>query len=97
MAFGARKVFGTFEKQAPAVDLEVASDAAGSLGFGAYFEGLWFVGSWDKSQVSQSIAYKELFPIVMAVNLWGSGWGKQHVLFHSHNAAVVHILNSRTL
>ena len=26
----------------------------------------------------------------------GSGWGTQHVLFHSHNAAVVHILNSRT-
>ena len=55
MAFWSRKVFGTFEKRAPAVDLEVGSDAAGSLGFGAYFEGLWFVGSWDKSQVSQSI------------------------------------------
>jgi len=46
----------------PAVDLEVAADAAGSLGFGAYFNGLWSVGSWDKSEVFQSIAYKELFP-----------------------------------
>lgn len=46
----------------PAVDLEVGSDAAGSLDFGAYFNGLWFVGSWDKSEVFQSVAYKELFP-----------------------------------
>ena len=27
-----------------AVDIEVASDAAGSFGFGAYFQGLWFSG-----------------------------------------------------
>ena len=80
----------------PAVDSEVSSDAAGSLVFGVYFQGHWFVGSRDKCQVSQSIAYKELFPTVIAACLWGLGWSKQHVLFHSDNATVVHILNSRT-
>ena len=47
--------------------------AAGSLGFGAYFQGRWFAGIWDKSQVYQSIAYNELFPIVIAPRLWRLG------------------------
>ena len=77
----------------PAVDLEVASDAAGSLGFGAYFQGFWFAGPWAVSQQQQSIAYKELFPVVVAAHVW---WFKKHVLFRSDNEAVVHMLNSRT-
>ena len=80
----------------PAVDLEVASDAAGSLGFGAYFQGLWFTGPWAVSQQQQSIAYKELFPVVVAAHVWGAQWCKKHVLFRSDNEAVVHMLNSRT-
>ena len=80
----------------PAVDLEVASDAAGSLGFGAYFQGLWFAGPWAVSRQQQSIAYKELFPVVVAAHVWGAQWCKKHVLFRSDNEAVVHMLNSRT-
>ena len=45
----------------------------------------------------QSIAYKELFPVVVASHLWGQQWCRQHVLFCSDNEAVVHILISRTL
>ena len=36
-------------------DLEVTSDAAGSIGFGAYFYGQWFYGPWAPSQAQQSI------------------------------------------
>ena len=81
----------------PAVDLEVASDAAGSLGFGAYFQGFWFAGSWAVSQQQHCIAYKELFLVVVAAHVWGAQWCKKHVLFRSDNEAVVHMLNSRTL
>lgn len=38
----------------------------------------------------QSIAYKELFPVVTAGHVWGWQWHQHHVLFHSDNEAVVH-------
>jgi len=40
-------------------------------------------GMWGLSQSDQSIAYKELFPVVVASHVWD-------------NEAVVHILTSRT-
>ena len=88
--------FWFFPGMTAASDLEVTSDAAGSVGFGAYSQGQWFFGPWAPSQVHQSIAYKELFPVVIAANLWGSLWSKKHVLFRSDNEAVVAILSSRT-
>ena len=58
------------------MDMEVTSDAAGSLGFGAYFNTEWFSGAWAPSQADQSIAYKELYPVVVA-RMFGvpSGFG----------------------
>ena len=89
-------VFSLYPGLSPAVDLEVASNAAGSLGFGAYFKGFWFAGPWAVSQQQQYIAYKELLPVVVAAHVWGPQWCKRHVLFRSGNEAVVHMLNSRT-
>ena len=88
--------FWLFPGMSATPDLEVTSDASGSLGFGAYFRNEWFTGSWAPSQAAQSIAYKELFPIVIAARVWGSSWSQRHVLFRSDNDSVVHILNSRT-
>ena len=50
---------------APLPDFQVSSDAAGSLGYGAIFNNQWFFGAWSASQQPLSIAYKELFPIVV--------------------------------
>ena len=58
--------------------------------------GQWFFGSWRSSRREQSIAYKELFPVVIAAHVWGHQWCRQHVLFRSDNDSVVHILLSRT-
>ena len=74
-------------------DLEVRSDVVGSLGYGACFQGQWFYGSWAPTQAHQSIAYKELFPVVVAAHLWGCHWSKKHVFFRSDNEAVVAILS----
>ena len=63
--------FWLYPGLSPVVDLEVASDAAGSLGFGAYFKGFWFASLWAVSQQKQSTTYKELFPVVVAVHVWG--------------------------
>lgn len=78
------------------MDIEVASVAAGTFGFGAYFQGFWFFWPVVAPQLSQSIAYTELFPVVVAAHVCGSQWSQKHVLFHSDNEAVVHMLNSRT-
>ena len=43
-----------------------------------------------------SIAYKELFPIVLAVSLWGHQWFAKRVDFCSDNKAVVEVLRSHT-
>ncbi|KAK3749933.1 hypothetical protein QZH41_017383, partial [Actinostola sp. cb2023] len=47
---------------AATTDLEVTSDAAGAVGYGAYYNGDWFNGRWSPCQLQHSIAYKELFP-----------------------------------
>lgn len=79
-----------------ATDLEVTLDAAGTIGFGTYSQGQWFHGAWSMVQATQSIAYQELFPVVIAAYLWGSLWARKHVLFRSDNEAVVTILTTRT-
>ena len=63
--------FWLYPGMSAASDLEVTSDAAGSLGFGAYFKGEWFSGAWAPCQSEQSIAYKELFPVIIASHIWG--------------------------
>ena len=86
-----------FPGLSPTMDLEISLDAAGSLGFGAFFQGQWFYGSWALPQQLQSIAYKALFPVANAAFVWGPQWCKRHVLLCTDNDAVVHMLNSRTL
>ena len=88
--------FWLFPGLLPEADIKVSSDAAGAFGYGAYMKGQWFAGSWAPSQELHSIAYKELFPIVLAAHVWGHLWVKKHILFRSDNDAVVHILNTRT-
>lgn len=88
--------FSLFPGTYASPDLEVTSDASGALGFGAYFNGEWFSGTWATSQASHSIAYKELFPVVIAAHVWCPHFARRHVLFRSDNEAVVYILNSRT-
>jgi hypothetical protein len=55
-------------------DLFDASDAAGSIGFGAMWRSHWCFGSWSFLSSPQSIAFMELLPIVVAAHLWGASW-----------------------
>ena len=56
----------------------------------------WFFGAWSASQQPLSIAYKELFPIVVAAYLWGPGWASRQVEFLCDNESVVAVLSSGT-
>ena len=84
-------IFPTLE---PLPDFSVCSDASGATGYGAFMDNEWFNGRWSSQQAPMSIAYKELFPIVLAAYIWGSRWSCRHILFQVDNEALVHILNS---
>ena len=83
--------------QAP--DMELYTDAAASLGYGGYYQGRWFYGSWSDDLLQDcksdeiSIAFLELYPIVAASVLWGHEWQRKCVMFHCDNTATVHIIN----
>jgi hypothetical protein len=81
---------------APLPDFQISSDASGTLGYGAIFMSHWFSGSWSDTQIHLSIAYKELFPIVIAASLWGHLWVSRRVEFRSDNTSVVEVLRAGT-
>ena len=81
---------------APLTEFQFSSDAAGTLGYGAIFHHQWSRGSWSASQLPLSIAYKELFPIVVAAYLWGSQWSLRRVEFLCDNELGVAVLSSGT-
>ncbi|KAM3936164.1 uncharacterized protein RB166_003282 [Leptodactylus fuscus] len=80
-----------------AADFELFTDAAGSVGFGAYFGGSWCVGSWPDVWVSsglvKNLALLELFPILVSVIVWGEFFWNNRVRFHCDNLGVVQALN----
>ena len=81
---------------APLPDLSLSTDAAGSKGYGAFYNDEWFNGAWLPSQQPHNITYKELFPIVIACHLWGSGWSRKRIQFLCDNEGVVAVITSGT-
>jgi hypothetical protein len=80
--------------------LQLFTDASGTIGYGGYFQGQWFSESWptplqrtSKDNDELSIAFRELYPIVVAALLWGHLWKKQRIIFLCDNQATVSIIN----
>jgi len=78
--------------------LHLFTDASGTIGFGGYFQGQWFCSAWPRHVLEQvdkdlSIAFQELYPIVVAALLWGSCWSRKRILIHCDNQATVYIIN----
>ena len=76
--------------------LELYTDAAASKGYGAIFGKHWFGGAFPEAWHSFNITFLELFPIVLAVHIWGSSMTNRCVLFFTDNAALVDIMNKQT-
>ena len=79
-------------------DTAMASDASGSWDCGSTWEGQWFQLAWSKFQGydKESIATKELLPIVIAAAIWGPYWHGRVVKCKCDNQAVVAVLATRT-
>ncbi len=79
--------------------LNLHTDASGSLGFRGIFGKKWFQGKWQPhQQLGQpgiSIAWQELFAIVVACQIWGGLLADQRIQFHCDNEAVVSLINSK--
>ena len=80
----------------PPPHLQMASDASGSWGCGAWHGHSWFQLQWDTRSAHLSIVVKELLPIILACSVWGTTWGSHQVICHCDNQAVVACLRSRT-
>ena len=62
--------FSLSSQWAPTPDFQpVSSDVAGTLGYGAMFAREWFSGTLSLTLASLFMAYKELFPLVVAAAL----------------------------
>ena len=79
-----------------APDMQLYTDASGTLGLGIYFKGKWVSCSWPAHVQALSIQWKELFPIYVACRLWAHIFSGKRMLFHCDNLAVVNIWSSRS-
>ena len=78
--------------------IDLYTDSAASIGFGAYFQGKWVQGLWPNDVLVHppSIAFLEMYPLVVAVKAWGPLLANRKVIFHTDNFAVVHIINKQS-
>ncbi len=76
--------------------IKLFSDAAGNLGYAAVFGAKWLAGQWSEEWHSIHITAKELFPIVLAVEIWGPYLSNRKILFKTDNAAVAEIVNKQS-
>ena len=76
-------------KDAEAIHL--FTDASGTLGFGAFFNGAWIRGDWQPHQKlpGRSIQWQELFAIIAAALTWGHLLSGLRIRFHCDNLPIV--------
>lgn len=81
-------------------DEQLYSDSAAAKGFGIYFKGHWAYAEWPKNwhddRITDDITTLELFPILVALHIWGQDLAKKKLKFMCDNKAVVDIINSMT-
>ncbi|XP_031749215.1 uncharacterized protein LOC116407638 [Xenopus tropicalis] len=81
-------------------EISLFTDAAGATGFGAYLSGKWCAAGWPQEWATRNLtgnlAFLELFPIIVAVELWGRELSNKSVLFRSDNMATVLAVNNLT-
>ena len=76
--------------------LHLFTDAATSCGYGAVLGNEWTAGRWPESWKSFHISIMELYPIILAVELWSPRLAHRSIIFHCDNIAVCHIINSHS-
>ena len=73
----------------PQPQVFIQTDASGSWGCGAFYNGKWLQWQWPEDWYQLDIMTKELAPIVLACAVWGKELSSKAVQFQCDNAAVV--------
>jgi len=76
--------------------LHMYTDASTSVGYGGFWGSKWFSGIWPDKCLGLNIALLEIYPICLAIKLWGTDLANKCIMFNSDNMAVVHIINTFT-
>ena len=76
--------------------LNLYTDAAASLSYGAVFGDEWCFGAWPDNWKQLNITILEFYSIVLSVLLWGDKMRNQRITFFTDNAALVDIINKST-
>ena len=84
------------ERWANSQQLNLFTDAAGGVGFGAIFGSEYCHGLWPDSWRHQNIAILEFYPIVLSLCLWGHRMANRSVLFFTDNEALVYVINKQS-
>ena len=85
-----------YMKATPRHHYSIQTDASGTWGCGAYFQGHWLQWKWPAQWVPVNIMAKELAPIVLSCCVWGPRLAKHSVLFECDNSSVVAALANGT-
>lgn len=89
------KPFRMFDITIPPT-LHIFTDASGSLGFGALMGSSWCFGAWDDEWwLNQNIMLLELYPIWLAIQIWGYQMRNTCVMFHTDNQALIPAIQNR--
>jgi hypothetical protein len=77
-------------------DIELYTDASAAHGYAAVFGNHWFSGAWCEWWKGQNIMLLELYPIVIAVEVWGAALRNRRLVLHTNNMSLVTVLQKQT-
>ena len=93
--FNGRSMF-LDEHWSQSVQVHLYTDAAGAVGFGAVLGRHWCRAMWPNQWKERGIMFKEAYPILVALHLWGEQLTNRRLLCHTDNMAVKSAVNSMT-
>jgi len=56
----------------------------------------WVAHKWTEPWLKMHISVRELYPIVLALELWADQLANKRILFHCNNISVVYCINKQT-
>ena len=80
----------------PAPDIQLFTDASGTIGWGVCYGNRWLQDKWSPHQATHNIVWKELYAIAAACASWGDESQRMRILVYCDNEAVVACLTSGT-
>lgn len=90
------RAFFLLERWISSAAINLHTDASSKFGFGAIYGSHWVYGAWQSRSDDLHITVLELYPIVLAMELWGHLWANHCIVFHTDNIALVSILSNHT-